>query len=297
MPRTADYSTTVIYKITCNDPNITDKYVGHTTDLVRRRQEHKNNTCNENSPQYNIKLYKFIRDNGGWDNWKMEVVNFYNCINLSEARQNEQDHYVELNASLNSMEPLSAKQIAEDEVVSQRSEYIEMFPKNPTAYVCKECDFTCSKTNDWNRHLLTAKHKKNTNSDDTISKVFAGYSCEKCDYKCYKQTLWNKHVATAKHRKESSSESKLCCDKCNKTYKCYSSLWSHKRSCNPDKSIVLINKLFDKNLELQNFILEQSRQNHVEYKNDINQIMLKLIEATKSTTNAITANTNFATIL
>ncbi len=173
-----------------------------------------------------------------------------------------------------------------------------MFPNNPPANYCKECDVTCIKTNDWKRHLLTAKHKKNTNSDDIISKVSAFYSCDKCDYKCCKQSLWDKHIATAKHQKHSFSESetseipsKLCCDKCKKTYKCYSSLWSHKRICNSDKSIELINKLFDKNVELQNFILEQSRQNHVEYKNDINQIMMKLIESTKPVANTITANT------
>ena len=187
-----------------------------------------------------------------------------------------------------------------------------MFPIIPPVYFCKECDVTCSKTNDWNRHLLTAKHKKNTSSDNIISKVSAVYSCEKCDYKCYKQSLWDKHIATAKHKKQSISESeiseipsKLCCDKCNKTYKCYSSLWSHKRNCNPDKSNELINKLLEKNTELlekntelQNFILEQTRQNQIEYKqsqteykNDINQIMMKIVESMKSTTNTITANT------
>ena len=172
-----------------------------------------------------------------------------------------------------------------------------MFPNIPPAHFCKECDVSCSKNNDWNRHLLTAKHKKNTSSDNIISKVSADYSCEKCDYKCGKRSLWDKHIATAKHTNQSFSDSetseipsKLCCDKCNKTYKCYSSLWSHKHKCNPDKSAELINKLFEKNTELQNFILEQSRQNHAEYKNDVNQIMIKLIESLKPSNN-ITANT------
>ena len=115
----------------------------------------------------------------------------------------------------------------------------------------------------------------------------------------------DKHIATAKHQKQSISESeisevppKLSCEKCKKTYKCYSSLWSHKRNCNPDKSSELINKILEKNAELQNFILEQSRQNQIEhkqnqieYKNDINQIMMKIVESMKSTTNTITANT------
>ncbi len=36
-----DYSTTIIYKITCNDSNVTDKYVGHTTNFVQRKHAHK----------------------------------------------------------------------------------------------------------------------------------------------------------------------------------------------------------------------------------------------------------------
>ena len=32
-----DYSNTIIYKITCLDPNITDVYVGHTTNFVQRK--------------------------------------------------------------------------------------------------------------------------------------------------------------------------------------------------------------------------------------------------------------------
>ena len=111
MSEVSDYSTTVIYKITCKNPNITDKYVGHTIDFVRRRKEHKNNVCNENSVCRDIYLYKFIRDNGGWNNWKMEVIAFYECNNLHEARQKEQEHYIELNASLNSVEPCKTKEV------------------------------------------------------------------------------------------------------------------------------------------------------------------------------------------
>jgi hypothetical protein len=104
-----DYSNTIIYKITCKDPNVNDKYVGHTIDFAKRKYAHSNNARSENSPNYNLKLYKFIRDNGGWNNWKMEIVNFYNCNNLHEAKEKEQEHYIELQATLNSIEPLKPK--------------------------------------------------------------------------------------------------------------------------------------------------------------------------------------------
>ena len=60
MPKTAiDYSKTIIYKIVCNDLDITDLYVGHTTDFIRRRHHHKGNSsgnwkkCDSNLTLFN----------------------------------------------------------------------------------------------------------------------------------------------------------------------------------------------------------------------------------------------------
>ena len=38
-------------------------------------------------------------------------------------------------------------------------------PKNAKIYICEDCDFTCSKKSEYNRHLMTAKHKKATNGN------------------------------------------------------------------------------------------------------------------------------------
>ena len=70
MPLTkVDYSKAVIYKIYCLDESIKDCYVGLTTDFIRRKYSHKTN-----SQLKNLRLYNFIRENGGWDNWKMEII-------------------------------------------------------------------------------------------------------------------------------------------------------------------------------------------------------------------------------
>jgi hypothetical protein len=85
-----DYSRTVIYKICCNDINITDIYVGHTTDLIKRRCSHKCNCNNPNKKKYNIYVYQFIRDNGGWDNWSVTPIEEYKCDTPLQARIREQ---------------------------------------------------------------------------------------------------------------------------------------------------------------------------------------------------------------
>jgi hypothetical protein len=45
-----------------------------------------------------LKIYKIIRENGGWDNWNMVEIAKYNCNDSTEARIKEQLHYEELNA-------------------------------------------------------------------------------------------------------------------------------------------------------------------------------------------------------
>jgi len=117
----ADYSTTIVYKIIQKDsvsvtpaedsnhvssPSPPLLYVGHTTDFVKRRYQHKKCSINPNAPGYNCKLYKTIREHGGWDNWKMEIVTWFNCSNLYEARQKEQEYFISLKANMNSVDPL-----------------------------------------------------------------------------------------------------------------------------------------------------------------------------------------------
>ena len=69
MPRTPiDYSKTIIYKLVCNDVDVTELYVGSTTNFRNRKNEHNNKCHNTNSVKYNYKIYQFIRANGGFLN-------------------------------------------------------------------------------------------------------------------------------------------------------------------------------------------------------------------------------------
>jgi hypothetical protein len=50
-----DYSNTIIYKIFCKDPIIKEIYIGHTTNFVTRKSEHKTSCKNSN-----IYIYIYI---------------------------------------------------------------------------------------------------------------------------------------------------------------------------------------------------------------------------------------------
>ena len=101
MPRKAiNYKKVYVYKIVCNDTNIKDCYVGHTTNFNNRKHIHKSDYTN--NPQR--KLYKFIREHGGWENWSMiliETCDFGEEGNELLARQKEREWQENLNATLN----------------------------------------------------------------------------------------------------------------------------------------------------------------------------------------------------
>ena len=54
----------------------------------------------------------------------------------------------------------------------------EKMPKNAEKYYCKECDFTCFKLSNYNKHLSTRKHKMLTNVDAKMPKNANPYTCE-----------------------------------------------------------------------------------------------------------------------
>lgn len=104
-----DYTNTIIYKIVCNDLNIKDLYIGHTTQFIKRRYLHKYSCNNENSKRYGLKVYSTIRENGGWDNWSMIEVEKYNCNDSNEATARERYWYESLQSKLNMICPKRSK--------------------------------------------------------------------------------------------------------------------------------------------------------------------------------------------
>jgi len=95
-----DYCNCLIYKLCCKDLNIKEIYIGSTCNFARRKCRHKS-CCNNKNGNYNFKVYQFIRDNGGWDNWDMILVEEFSCENKMQKLQRERYWYEELKADLN----------------------------------------------------------------------------------------------------------------------------------------------------------------------------------------------------
>ena len=101
-----DYSNACVYKLVCKDESITDIYIGCTINFKRRGKEHKSRCNNIKRPGYNFKVYKFIRDNGGWENWQMiKICDIKPCLDRNIMKKAERELIDELKPSLNTTTP------------------------------------------------------------------------------------------------------------------------------------------------------------------------------------------------
>ena len=89
----------IIYKLYCKNKKITEEYYGSTCAFRNRKYKHKNCCNNEKDPSYNTDKYKFIRDNGGWNNWEIVPIEEIKNCSLVNAKIREQYH-IDLNKSI-----------------------------------------------------------------------------------------------------------------------------------------------------------------------------------------------------
>jgi hypothetical protein len=91
-----------IYRIQDNnDPE--QFYIGSTLNLSRRKSHHKKNVRNKVGKLYWTRLYQYIRDHGGWDNFTFTKTHEIHIECLSEGTCFEQTIIDEFQPSLNSI--------------------------------------------------------------------------------------------------------------------------------------------------------------------------------------------------
>jgi len=125
---------------------------------------------------------------------------------------------------------------------------------------CLKCNFKCSKESDWNRHILTRKHKKNDKMDDNELHFTPNYADKLISDKLLSYD----------------------CD-CGKKYKYRQGLWKHKQICNYDNKINsgnqvilltnIVSELIKNNNDFKNTIIEICKNNNQNINsNNINNI-------------------------
>jgi len=165
-----DYSKTIIYKIVCNDLNVKDVYVGHTTDFSKRKATHKSHCLNEKDKKHNFKVYQTIRAHEGWNNWTMIEIEKYPCFDKKEACSRERHFYEILNANLNMICPtFNDEQNKENKKIYNQVHKEEIKKYNEKWNVNNDCECGVTYTSKHKaRHLKTIKHIEYMERKDNI---------------------------------------------------------------------------------------------------------------------------------
>ena len=237
MPKTdIDYSNTIFYKIYCKNPDIKDVYIGHTTNFVQRKHAHKRSCKHETSANYNCKVYNVVREYGGWDNWKMEIIAFRECADHYEARKIEQQYFEEYNATLNSIEPFPKPKVIQPKPIQVKVEKKLLYCETCNVYFhTKNANDVHTKTN---KHIKkVAKANKPAQVSIKIPENAKKFTCEKCDFDCRKLCDYKRHLATARHNfltnannSDMQGPATYTCI-CGNEYKHAPSLCKHKKTC------------------------------------------------------------------
>tara|TARA_R110001592_G_C12875387_1_gene724171 strand:- start:43 stop:615 length:573 start_codon:yes stop_codon:yes gene_type:complete len=122
--RKTDYSKGLIYKLCCKDPTIEDIYIGSTTNFRNRKSTHKSMCNNSYYSDYNNKVYKFIRENGGFENWDMILIQYYSCNGKRQLEAKEREYIEILKSTLNTNIPTRTKKEYNQDTKINRLEWV-----------------------------------------------------------------------------------------------------------------------------------------------------------------------------
>ena len=170
----------IIYMIECKDSTIREFYVGSTLKTYSYRRDHHKSA----SKVKKTKLYNFINNNGQWNNWNVNVIEYVYVKTKLDLRLHEQSWIDTLLPTLNS----NRAYLSDDELKQYKNQYyqdnIERLKSEMCNFQkvnkdrlkqyrnkviqCSHCDKTFTFVNK-NKHLKTnyCKHYNSTTSESS----------------------------------------------------------------------------------------------------------------------------------
>ena len=132
-------------------------------------------------------------------------------------------------------------------------------PKNPSLYKCENCNYNTSSKKDYNKHIYTKKHIRNTSA------------------------TFSNNLATTKSLK---------CEFCGKSYKDRTGLWRHKKICSPSEDIYPQHEEFKFNgMDKDDLIIMLLKQNAELIKGQQN-ITMEVVKNGTNNNNTILTNSH-----
>jgi hypothetical protein len=134
------------------------------------------------------------------------------------------------------------------------------------------------------------------------------YLCEICNYKTNNKKDYTRHLLTSKHQNETNmkqmkqiypllpiTNNNFICDHCSSSFSSRTTLWRHKKVCNPDEIVnnadtSLIVQLMKQNDDFKHLLIEQNKA-MIEQNNKVFESHNQLIEMCKQNATSITNST------
>jgi hypothetical protein len=179
------------YKIVCLDNSVELCYVGSTADFNKRRSTHKNVCNNENSKNYNFKIYKTIRENGGWDNFKMIEIGTREQLTKREAEQIEEEYRVELKANMNGHRCFLTDEQKQENRKEYHKEYYQANQEKLNKYQQEYCQANLEKIKEYKQEYRLANSEKI--KEKKSEKIVCECGCEISRNNLAKHKLTDKH--------------------------------------------------------------------------------------------------------
>ena len=174
-------------------------YIGSTWDFTRRKREHKSHCYNKNCRDYNSPVYKYIRENGGLDEFELSIIE---CKNYDSSRERiiAEQYFINLYGGI---ENLLNGQDANN-TPEQRKEKHSICDKNihrrnidTKRFYCEPCEIACRSKWDLQRHIQTEKHQLKIMESINIIKL--NTYCKTCNQHCPSHAALMKHYTSNKH--------------------------------------------------------------------------------------------------
>ena len=169
------------YQFVCKNKSETDEtYIGSTSEWDARMGRHKSACNNRKDKSYNYKVYKTMREFGGWDNWKILKIDHLEKICKTQAHIHEQYLMEKYGSTMNSQR---AKRTEEQRREQQRIGIKKHGEKNPN-YDKDRCE----------------KNSATKYRENNIATIEEKFECEICRGK-YTHENKQQHLKTNKHKK------------------------------------------------------------------------------------------------
>ena len=169
----------IIYKIYNDDM----AYIGSTKNFKDRMKGHKSVCNNEKSTKYNYFIYQYIRQKGGWNDFKKEIIYECDVKDKDEQRIVEQEWIKKNECKLNTNNSYTSKEERKEKIKQYNEKNKDMAKEQKKRYYEK------------NKEKIKEYHKQweEKNKEKREEKRGQKINCPHCNLELRKDSL-NKHI-------------------------------------------------------------------------------------------------------